>query len=213
MSDKIILEKDNPLVTERTLGPGIRLRQARDAAGLSEEDVAKSLYLTVTHVQALETDDYHNSPGFTFERGYLRAYARLLSLPEDSIIADFNRLGLEEKNYQPAQIYGRKYSGGKPKHGHWLIYLAILAMSILIITWWQIQNSPSNVLNPDKNPSVVHLDAKTDINGDLKEGTEEQLSSEAEQDPVVAQSEAPASLPDSPETATGKNQNNTKTTI
>jgi cytoskeleton protein RodZ len=43
-------------------------------------EVADTLNLSITVVQALEADDYDRLPGTVFARGYIRAYARLLEL-------------------------------------------------------------------------------------------------------------------------------------
>lgn len=64
--------------------PGKRLRAAREARGLSREDVAGQLRLNERLIGALEEDDYAALPGPTFTTGYLRSYARLLELPTDS---------------------------------------------------------------------------------------------------------------------------------
>lgn len=66
--------------------PGKRLREAREARGLSREGVAAQLRLNVRLITALEEDDYDALPGATFTSGYLRSYARLLELPEDSFV-------------------------------------------------------------------------------------------------------------------------------
>jgi cytoskeleton protein RodZ len=65
-------------------GPGARLRAAREAAGLSLDQVAQQLKLAPRQVKALEDENFGELPGRTFSRGFLRNYARLLNLdPED----------------------------------------------------------------------------------------------------------------------------------
>lgn len=160
MSEETITEVDNPL-NDVISGPGIRLRKAREAAGLSQDDVAKSLYLTVTHVHSLENDDYQDTPGLIFERGYIRAYARLVNLSEESLIEDFNRLGLEDR-VSSMHTYRAKAYSSKSKQLRWLMYLMVLAFSLFVITWWQMQTSTSRVINPDRNPAVVKLDPAND---------------------------------------------------
>jgi cytoskeleton protein RodZ len=67
-------------VTEATSGPGQTLRLEREALGVTVREVADTLNLSITVVQALEADDYARLPGTVFARGYIRAYARLLDL-------------------------------------------------------------------------------------------------------------------------------------
>ncbi|MFU8837334.1 MAG: RodZ domain-containing protein [Thiohalomonadaceae bacterium] len=65
--------------------PGQRLRHTREQQGLSLHDVASNLRLSVKVITALEEDDYTGLPAATFVTGYLRAYARLLNIPESEL--------------------------------------------------------------------------------------------------------------------------------
>ena len=62
-------------------------RLAREAAGLSVDDVAQQLKLAPRQVQALEDDDYQRLPGRTFVRGFVRNYARFIQLDPDAVLA------------------------------------------------------------------------------------------------------------------------------
>lgn len=66
---------------------GAILAQAREAAGLSVQDVAVQLRLAPRQVTAIERDDFASLPGRTFVRGFVRNYARLLKLDVDAILA------------------------------------------------------------------------------------------------------------------------------
>jgi len=63
------------------------LRSAREAAGLSVDDVALQLKLAPRPVQALEDDDYQRLPGRTFARGFARNYARFIQVDPDRVLA------------------------------------------------------------------------------------------------------------------------------
>ena len=64
---------------------GQELAFAREEKGMSQEQIADILNLTLANVIALENDDYEKLPGWTYVSGYLRAYARLLGLNSDSL--------------------------------------------------------------------------------------------------------------------------------
>src|SRR5438034_2001120 len=68
-------------------GRGARLRAAREAAGLSLDQVAQQLKLAPRQVKALEDEDFGKLPGRTFARGFVRNYARLLNLDGDDLLA------------------------------------------------------------------------------------------------------------------------------
>ena len=74
--------------------PGDRLRVARESAGLTQEDIAAKLKLSTRQISAIETGDWNALPERTFTRGFMRSYARLVSLDPDS-------LGLDQSPSQP----------------------------------------------------------------------------------------------------------------
>lgn len=57
-----------------------RLRQAREAMGLSVGDVSAYLKLTVRQIEAIERGELSALPGEAFARGFVRNYARFLGL-------------------------------------------------------------------------------------------------------------------------------------
>ncbi len=66
-------------------------RKTREQRGLSVADVANALHLTVTMIEQLEAGEFtHRHLAPVFIRGYIRSYAKYLSLPE-SIVDDIVR--------------------------------------------------------------------------------------------------------------------------
>ncbi|AWH17391.1 DUF4115 domain-containing protein [Stenotrophomonas sp. ZAC14D2_NAIMI4_7] len=61
-------------------GCGTRLRQAREAAGLTLEDVGARLRMPVQVVKSLEEEQWQKLGAPVFVRGQLRSYARLLNV-------------------------------------------------------------------------------------------------------------------------------------
>jgi cytoskeleton protein RodZ len=70
----------NPIVPDGDRGCGVRLRKAREAAGLSQVDVAARLKMPVRVVQSLEEEDWSRLGAPVYVRGQLRSYSRLLGL-------------------------------------------------------------------------------------------------------------------------------------
>ncbi|MBP6597008.1 MAG: helix-turn-helix domain-containing protein [Arenimonas sp.] len=60
---------------------GIRLRQGREAAGLTVEQVGQQLKLPVAIVKAMEIDDWARLGAPVYVRSYLGSYLRLVGLP------------------------------------------------------------------------------------------------------------------------------------
>ena len=61
-------------------GVGTRLRQTREMRSLSVSDVALSLKLGTSQIEALENGNWEVLPGQTFIRGFVRNYARVLQI-------------------------------------------------------------------------------------------------------------------------------------
>ena len=67
-------------------GCGRRLREAREAAGLSLADVGARLKMPVRVVESLEQEDWSRLGAPVFVRGQLRSYSRLLGLTTEPIM-------------------------------------------------------------------------------------------------------------------------------
>ena len=67
---------------------GATLHKARLEQQWSIEDIAANLNLSSEIIEALEAGDYSSLPEWTFVRGYLSAYARLLGVAEDTVVAN-----------------------------------------------------------------------------------------------------------------------------
>jgi cytoskeleton protein RodZ len=84
--------------TPSAAGLGDLLRTAREKSGLSANDIAGKLRMGVKQVQALESGDYASLPSGTFLRGFVRNYAKLVSLNGEEAIA------LLEKSHHGASL-------------------------------------------------------------------------------------------------------------
>lgn len=78
------------------LSVGQQLNSTRLAKGLSANDVAKALKLSLRQVEALEADDWASLPCNTIIRGFVRNYARLLGLNSDQLMAELDRLTMPQ---------------------------------------------------------------------------------------------------------------------
>ncbi len=67
--------------------PGAQLAAYRRAQGKSVEEIASLLKLTPRQILALEADNYALLPGLTIVRGFIRAYAKILNVNADTLIA------------------------------------------------------------------------------------------------------------------------------
>ena len=116
MSDKIVIASDVPEVVAdaaivaaandsavadiatEPLTVGQLLRNAREVQGLSIGDIAARLRMAVRQISALEGSDFSALPSGTFLRGFVRNYAKTLSLDPADVLA------LLEKTHDNAGI-------------------------------------------------------------------------------------------------------------
>ncbi len=89
---------------EATLFPktaGERLRDAREAGGLSLAEVAARTRVPTRHLEAIERSDYSGLPSSTYSIGFAKAYARAVGIDEVAIGRDVR--GQADATHRPAE--------------------------------------------------------------------------------------------------------------
>ncbi|MFC3549402.1 helix-turn-helix domain-containing protein [Lysobacter cavernae] len=79
--------QSNEVAPDGGVSCGARLKQAREQAGLSHEDVSARLKMPVRVVRSLESGDLSQSGAPVFLRGQLRSYARLLGIDLEDLLS------------------------------------------------------------------------------------------------------------------------------
>ena len=121
-------------------GPGERLRAARLSMGFDLAKIASELHLTMSVVEALEADDYSDMAARVFVRGYLRNYARIVGMPVESILRQFDEKWPDEgaRNAVVRQSPTLPADVG-PSRG-WagaMTWLLIVGLVVLFLMWWR----------------------------------------------------------------------------
>jgi len=75
-----VIDDQTVSALDTAAGCGTRLRQAREAAGLTLDDVGQRLRMPVQVVKSLEEEQWQKLGAPVFVRGQLRSYARLLNV-------------------------------------------------------------------------------------------------------------------------------------
>lgn len=152
-----------PAQSHSSVGPGMRLREAREQAKITISEVANQLHLTSKYVEAMETDDYVATPNRVFVRGYLRSYAKFLNLPPDEILAEFDALGVVDKQAVSSTIVLTAPSRGSLEHfTPWIIGVFLIGMGLLLFLWWRsqhssVENNSFSTLSQDKATNAAAL--------------------------------------------------------
>jgi cytoskeleton protein RodZ len=127
------------------IGPGERLQAARIQQGLSLDDVADRMHLSLGILKAIEDNNFEEITAPIFVKGYLRAYARIVSLNEDEMILQYQDFYSEEdppisstSNILPELSVG-------DARIKWTTYLVILVLGVLLVAWWWNREQNSEV--------------------------------------------------------------------
>jgi cytoskeleton protein RodZ len=72
------------------MSAGEMLHAAREARGMSLDDLAQVTKLRASILSAMEQDDFSHCGGLVYARGQLRAMAPVLGLDPDDLIDAFN---------------------------------------------------------------------------------------------------------------------------
>ncbi|AKC31863.1 cytoskeleton protein RodZ [Candidatus Pantoea carbekii] len=132
MNNEAIQEKSASLYST-----GERLRLARENMGLTQQNIAERLCLKLSTVRAIEEDRAPDNVSFTFLRGYICSYARLVHVSEDDLLSI---TPLKQHTRTPI-VPMKSFSLGKKRKKRnlnliiftWLIILILISLNG---TWW-----------------------------------------------------------------------------
>lgn len=141
---------------------GRRLREAREARGLSLSDVAEQVRIRSLYLAAIEEEDWKAVGAPVYVRGFLRTYARFLGIDPEEAVGEFNRT-------QPASTpagspsHERKSAGESSRRGGILIVVAAVVAVLLVafvvyneLTMRAQQNGGAQVAaQPSDTPSAA----------------------------------------------------------
>ena len=121
------------------------------------EEVAKYLRLSPQRLALIEADKYEGMGASAFVRGYLRAYARFLNIPEQEILNSFGESGFASDicSNKPKLIHEKMVQHARPFIIRRIIYLVFLAGLASAGFWWH------NHVNKDKNSASAEAEYKS----------------------------------------------------
>ena len=152
MSD---MQADSPVSAIQ--GPGHALAEAREARGLSIDDMAMRLKFAPRQLEALEADRYDQLPGVAIVRGMVRNYARVLDVDAAPLIAELEqRLQAGPTAVRPSDMHIPIRED--KKDGRVLLVLSLIvliAVGAFALDWYvrdrragQTVHVPTSVQNP-----------------------------------------------------------------
>lgn len=138
---------------------GEKLRQAREAKGLSLRDVADQTRIAHNYLAAIEEDNYKLLPGGIFNKGFVRSFAKAVGVDEKEALADYSNLMAEqvsrigeepEKTRRPEVLTNDAQPSAFPKIMLGLIILGLIGVGAYYGIPY-LQNQIANM--PAANPT------------------------------------------------------------
>lgn len=143
--------------------PGELLKKAREAKGLTQEEVAIKLNFLPLYVPALENENFEPLHSVTFVKGYLRAYARFLDIDADEVLRCFavhHPDLVKQEVQQPIEVM-RSEKNTSSLIFKLFSFIVIVALIAVIIMWWQSRSVESLPNVSNQEVQVDTLDGKT----------------------------------------------------
>ncbi len=151
-----------PLSVAKT--PGQILREAREARGLSIEEVADVLRFSERQIAGIEQDDYQSLPGTTLVRGFLRGYAKFLRIDATPLLAQLDAaVPTELADVRPPGNFGAAGDSMSPEPMSPKLPLIFLAVILLVLAgaYWFIQSDQAAIPVPATDTVAVASESLT----------------------------------------------------
>ena len=168
---------------------GEQLRQAREATGLSLEDIAAQTRIPQRHLASIETGDWDNLPAPTYTIGFAKSYAGAVGLDRTEI---GNQLREEMGGQRFASNSTDVFEPADPRRTmpRGLVIGAIAAVIVLIILMTWLNNRSLN----QTNEAEAQTEAPADTSTAKAPATPAPAAQAAAQGPVVLTATAPVWL-------------------
>jgi cytoskeleton protein RodZ len=136
-----------------SLGIGERLRQAREAKGLSLDDVANQTRIPVRHLQHIEREEWDALPAITYCIGFVRSYANAIGLDGSEMGRELrDRLGGVRTRAPAPEYYQPADPSRVPPRSLAIIAAIVAVVAIIVYLVWRSSldnaDSPSAVTVP-----------------------------------------------------------------
>ncbi|HEX8247216.1 MAG TPA: helix-turn-helix domain-containing protein [Pyrinomonadaceae bacterium] len=155
---------------------GEKLRQAREARGISISEVAEQTRISALYLEAIENNDYRTLPGGIFNKGFVKSFAKFVGVDEQEALQDYSRLlaeqgnesGDDPKTYRP-EVLTDDYSRSSmlPTLIFAVIILGLLTGGIL----WGLnyyQNSQNQTVSNNNNTNqAANTNANVNANANM----------------------------------------------
>jgi len=160
---------------------GLVLRKAREKQGMSANDVAENLLISVDIIKAIDNSQADALPALTFTQGYIRSYARLLGLSADDIITEYVLMAPDSKQVlTPHSVLPAQ----KSSNDRFIRFISFsfIVISIIVLFTWLYNSDFRDYSNTDNNAefnSSLNTENQQELNANVSEVSSVNESQEA----------------------------------
>lgn len=150
---------------------GEKLKQAREARGLSISEVAEQTRISALYLESIENNDYKILPGGIFNKGFVKSYAKFVGIDDQEALQDYSRLMSEQgepateetKTYRPEVLTDdQARSTSLPTLIFAVIILGLLAGGVYyFVNYWQSSQNQPIANNSNANKTTNSANANT----------------------------------------------------
>jgi len=186
------MNDENTESTQPSLGQ--TLKSGREAAGVSLEQLAEKLKLSVLQLQHLENDEHHLLGPATFVKGYAKCYCREFNLDSVAVMALFPE---SQETIKKSNMQSFSKRTEKEAHDSRLMLVSYIILAIAIgssALWWWQNSTPLNqqtVTKPliDLSVNEITQPEPQRVNTDEAESIQPELEYKAPEQPTQVREE------------------------
>ncbi len=139
------------------------LKEEREKAGLTQQQVSEVLKLRPGIIDAIEREQWDKLPHAVFVKGFIRSYARLLNIDLEEISEDYNNISPAESRSIDLPLEGEN---SRKKKVLWISLILVAIAVILVVVFYRsslkkktqiLHKTKSTVLKPLNKVLAVYV--------------------------------------------------------
>ena len=147
------------------------LANARNAMGISIEDLAEQIRVPLNVVKQIEADDIPTNLPETFVRGYIRSYAKKVGIAESAVLKEIDSMAASAPDAMEMHSFSKRSKRKRIERRLTIITWAIVAvLAIALVAWW-VQTKGAEMLAEQTSALTSSADAENSSDNSMAEPT------------------------------------------
>lgn len=135
------------------MGAGESWRKKREATGKSVDEVSREIHVAPKYLRAIEEGSWEGWPVRVFSTGFIKAYARKLSVDPEPVLSEYFRFVDQKAGAEPPlRVRPEWLEREKERGSRRTVYTgaaAVVLLAGILIAWYSIRTSPRPPRVPD----------------------------------------------------------------